>query len=94
MRVGHFFLGIEVERFLPMDGFVERMARLRDMVKQTAPAPGFDEVLIAGEPEWREEARRRERGIPLDLEIWKQLVEAGASRRVAAPQARITSSLE
>lgn len=94
MRVGHFFLGIEVERFLPMDDFVDRMTRLREMVKNTAPAPGFDEVLIAGEPEWREEARRRERGIPLDLEIWKQLVEAGAARRVPAPEARITSSLE
>jgi LDH2 family malate/lactate/ureidoglycolate dehydrogenase len=94
MRVGHFFLGIEVERFLPLDEFVARMTRLREMVKNTEPAPGYDEVLVAGEPEWRAEAKRRAQGIPLDLEIWKQLRDAAAARRVAAPEARITSSLE
>src|SRR5258706_80137 len=63
MKVSHFFLAIDAARFLPLDQFTERMQSLRDTVKGSAPAAGYDEVLIAGDPEWRMEERRLRDGI-------------------------------
>ena len=45
-----------------MDVFLARMKEMRDTVKGSRPAAGFDEVLIAGDPEWRTEANRRRDG--------------------------------
>jgi LDH2 family malate/lactate/ureidoglycolate dehydrogenase len=59
-RVSQFFLAIDIERLMPRAEFDERMRGLIDMVKSRKPAAGYDEVLVAGEPEWRAEAERRE----------------------------------
>lgn len=85
MRVGQAFVAVDVSRFMPVEAFVERMVRLREMIKNTAPAHGFDEVLLAGEPEWRAEAQRQEHGIPITLPIWQKLTELGTRLGVAVP---------
>ena len=85
MRVSHFFMGIDIERFMPVPVFVERMQSLIDLVKQSAPAKGYDEVLVAGEPEWRAEELRRKNGIPLSAGVWRHLCEAADSLGVPIP---------
>jgi LDH2 family malate/lactate/ureidoglycolate dehydrogenase len=50
-----------------------------------APALGFNEVLIAGDPEWRAEETRRREGIPIARGIWNQLVDLAATLKVTAP---------
>lgn len=85
MRVGQAFLAIEVARFMPLDEFTARMRRFRDMIKKTAPAPGYDEVLMAGEPEWRAEAQRLEHGIPITAPIWQILVDIAGRLNVTPP---------
>jgi LDH2 family malate/lactate/ureidoglycolate dehydrogenase len=85
MRVGQAFIAIDVTRFSPLDEFTGRMRRLRDMIKNTAPAPGFDEVLMAGEPEWRSEAQRLEQGIPITMPIWSKMLELANRLGVTAP---------
>jgi LDH2 family malate/lactate/ureidoglycolate dehydrogenase len=57
-RVSQFFLAIDIERLMPRADFDARMRHLIDMVKSRRPAEGYDEVLVAGEPEWRAEALR------------------------------------
>ena len=57
-NVGHFMLAIKPDLFMPMAEFLERMDVLTERVKGVAPAQGFDEVLVAGEPEARKEAER------------------------------------
>jgi len=86
MRVSHFFMAIDVARFMPLADFEERMQRLSDSLKNVQTAPGYEEVLIAGEPEWREEARRLRDGIPLDEGVWKALVETAKQVGVEAPE--------
>lgn len=88
MRVSHFFLAIDVERFLPRGQFEARMDKLCESLKNVEPAPGFEEVVVAGEPEWREEARRLREGIPLDEGVWKALVETAKKVGVEAPEVR------
>ena len=85
MRANHMFLAIDVARFLPLDQFIQRMQRLRDTLKSSPPAAGFEDVLIAGDPEWRCEELRRRDGIPVARGIWEQLEALARSLGVPAP---------
>ena len=85
MRVSHFFLAIDAARFLPMDEFQARMQQMRETVKGSRPAAGFDEVLIAGDPEWRSDEQRRREGIPVSRGIWQQLTQLAESLNVPVP---------
>jgi LDH2 family malate/lactate/ureidoglycolate dehydrogenase len=85
MRVSHFFLAIDAARFLPMDEFQARMQQMRDTVKNSRPAAGFTEVLIAGDPEWRSEEQRLRDGIPIARGIWRQLTLLAETLNVPVP---------
>ena len=85
MRTSQFFLAIDVHRFMPLEAFHHRMQSLVAMVKSSATAKGYDEVLVAGDPEWRAEAERRRTGIPLSDGVWNALVEAAAKLGVPLP---------
>ena len=85
MRTSQFFLAIDVARFMPLDEFHRRMQSLVAMVKSSRTAKGFDEVLVAGEPEWRAEELRRREGIPLSDGVWQNLVQAAHHLGVALP---------
>src|SRR5436190_13730968 len=62
----------------------EREARLfLEWLHQGRPAPGFDKVRIAGDPE-REMRRKREKdGIPVDRTTWEEIQAAGVKLKLA-----------
>jgi LDH2 family malate/lactate/ureidoglycolate dehydrogenase len=62
--VGHFFLAMRPDLFVPDGDYRHRMDTLIERVRTSRTAAGVDEVLIPGEPERRYEARRRRTGIP------------------------------
>ena len=82
MKVSQMFLAIDVRRFLPLEELQARMERLIAQVKTAAPAHGFEEVLVAGDPENRAEARRREQGIPIGSALWERLDLLAAELRI------------
>ena len=57
---------------------------LIDQVKSAAPASGYDEVLVANEPELRSERERMANGIPIPDGTWDALMKAAA--RVGQPR--------
>ena len=63
-NVGHFVFVLRPDLFMDRAAFAGRMAELVATVKDNPRAEGFDEILIAGEPEARLEAARRADGIP------------------------------
>jgi LDH2 family malate/lactate/ureidoglycolate dehydrogenase len=85
VRVSQMFLAIDIARFIPLDEFRGRMDRLIRSIKSTPPAVGYDEVLVAGEPEWRMEQARRRQGIPIGHGTWQALCAAADRLGVAAP---------
>jgi LDH2 family malate/lactate/ureidoglycolate dehydrogenase len=85
MRTSQLFLAIDVARFMPLDEFEQRMKALVGMVKSSRAAKGFDEVLVAGDPEWRIEEHRRREGIPLSDGAWQNLVAVADKLKVALP---------
>ncbi|MGA2269555.1 MAG: Ldh family oxidoreductase [Bryobacteraceae bacterium] len=86
-RVSQAYIAIEVARFMPLEEFTARVEELVNLIKTTAPAPGYDEVLVAGDPEWRTEAERRQNGIPIAEGNWEGLCNTAARVKVAAPEA-------
>jgi LDH2 family malate/lactate/ureidoglycolate dehydrogenase len=85
VRVSQMFLAIDIARFMPVEEFTARMQRLVEMMKSTPPAPGYDEVLVAGDPEWRIESERRRDGIPIAAGNWEALIKAAERVGVKPP---------
>ena len=86
IRTSQFFMAIDVARFMPLDEFADRMRFLVNLVKASQPAKGYDEVMVAGDPEWRAEAERKANGIPVSQGIWQSLVDLGKDLGAPEPQ--------
>jgi LDH2 family malate/lactate/ureidoglycolate dehydrogenase len=85
-RTSQFFMAIDVARFMPLEEFTDRMRFLVNLVKASQPAKGYDEVMVAGDPEWRAEADRKANGIPVSLGIWQSLLDLGRDLGVPEPR--------
>ena len=70
---------------MPVEEFTARIEKLVGIMKSTPVAPGYDEVLVAGDSEWRMEAERLRDGVPVAQGNWDALCKAAASVGVAAP---------
>jgi LDH2 family malate/lactate/ureidoglycolate dehydrogenase len=85
LRVNQMFAAIDVARFMPLEQFQQRMERLVQELKSAAPAEGYDEVLVAGDPEWRCERERLSSGVPVEAGVWKKLSALAQQFSVALP---------
>lgn len=66
--VGHFFLALKVDAFMPEREFASRMEEEIRRLKALKPAVGFDEVSYPGEREARLAEHRQAEGIPIPPE--------------------------
>jgi LDH2 family malate/lactate/ureidoglycolate dehydrogenase len=85
VRVSQMFMAIDIARFMPVEEFTARVEKLVGIMKAVPTAPDYDEVLVAGDPEWRSEAERLKNGIPIADGNWEQLVKAAGRVGVAPP---------
>jgi uncharacterized oxidoreductase len=67
------FMAINPSAFVGTEAFDGEVAGLVDYVKSSRLAPGFDEILVPGEPEARERIRRGNDGIYLAERTWEGL---------------------
>lgn len=86
-RASQTFLAIDVRRMQPE--FAERVDWLIGVVKDTAPASGFDEVLVANEPEIRMKRKRLQKGIPIPDGTWEAILKGAARVGVEPPPASV-----
>jgi LDH2 family malate/lactate/ureidoglycolate dehydrogenase len=84
---GHFHLALDPERTVGRDAFAGMLGGLLDELRAIPPAPGFDAVLVAGDPEDRARAERERTGIPIEPALWARLCELGDELGVSAPAA-------
>ena len=63
-NVGHFFLAMKPDLFVSKKEYRARMDTLVERVRACPKAEGFDEILLPGELEAREEEKRSRSGIP------------------------------
>ncbi len=84
-RTSQSFIGIDVRRFMPLEEFTARVEKLVAVMKSAEPAKGYDEILVAGDPEWQMEAERRANGLPVTRSTWEDINKVAARLGVAAP---------
>ncbi|WP_170145698.1 Ldh family oxidoreductase [Rhodoplanes elegans] len=82
---GHFFLCLDVARFMDMDRFRARVDDMITTLKASKRAAGHAEVLMPGEIETRLQDERLRSGIPLTAEIVRLLETLAARHGVAFP---------
>jgi LDH2 family malate/lactate/ureidoglycolate dehydrogenase len=76
--MGHYVQAIDIAAFCPAEEFKRGMDELFEDLKRQPKAPGVDEILIPGEPEWRTKKRREREGCPIrdeDVQLLRQLGE-------------------
>jgi LDH2 family malate/lactate/ureidoglycolate dehydrogenase len=73
------YVVIDVSAFLLRERFDQLVMRLRDYIKSSTPAEGFEEVLLPGEPELRTAQVRQQNGILLDDETWQAILRCAES---------------
>jgi len=75
---GAFFAAVDPAAFGPRAAYGQAADELLGRIKSVRPAPGFDEVLLPGEPEQRARAARAE-GVPVDEVTWGKLQDLHAT---------------
>ena len=64
-----------IEHFMDMDDYYAEVETLIAHVKSCPPQPGFTEILLPGEPEFRCAAQRQKDGIVVDDTTWENICE-------------------
>jgi LDH2 family malate/lactate/ureidoglycolate dehydrogenase len=72
-NVGHLFLTIDIERFLPLPLFRKHMDAYIRQIKAVPKKAGTAEILVPGEIEGRKVQDRLTNGIPIPLNIQREL---------------------
>lgn len=84
-EIAHLMVAVDISAFDDVADFKERVDAVIDRWKATATRPGFEEVLVPGEPEWRRVEERRSRGVPLDAPLVERLRRIGQELEVEFP---------
>lgn len=72
--IGHFFMAFRPDGFLSREEYLSRMEHWMHSMRK-ASKTGNESVMVAGDPEWQAEEKRRNEGIPLHPEVMKDLKE-------------------
>lgn len=66
---------LKADLFRSMANYSQSAHEMAQQARSIAPAPGFDQVRMPGDPEADTRATRQEGGIPIAEDIWKMLTE-------------------
>ncbi len=72
-KLGHFFLAIDIEGFLPLQTFKTISGSILRGLRESKKAPGQDRIFTAGEKEYISEIEREKTGIPIMPSILEDL---------------------
>lgn len=74
-RVSHFFIALDISKFVPLNVFMDRLREMAGRVRATPAMEGADDaVMVAGDPEKRCYAVRIVEGIPMTDERFADLL--------------------
>ncbi len=88
-NVGHFFLALDVEAFMPLATFHERMDQMIHEVRAQPRQPGIDRIYVPGEREYEQAERTRAEGVALPSSGVRELDELAQSLGVTPLSGRI-----
>lgn len=71
--LGHFFLAIDIEHFCPLELSRRISGRIMRALQSSRRAPGQDRIYVAGEKEYESQALVRQRGVPVNRMLRREL---------------------
>ena len=83
--VSHTFIALDIEWFMPVSEFKARMDEFIHQIKSAKLRPGFKEILIPGELDYRREVEYRRDGAQLDSVIFDELAELAKDLNIEFP---------
>jgi len=81
-RVAHFFMALNIENFVELDVFQEKMDDLIDRLKKSEKAEGQERIYIHGEKEYELYERHKSSGVPLEEPVYHSLKAIALERGV------------
>jgi LDH2 family malate/lactate/ureidoglycolate dehydrogenase len=84
-QLGHFHLALDPERTVGRARFEAVLGELVEHLRRSPPADGFDEVLVAGDPEHRAQRERETAGVPLQPALVEVLGDLSSELGVEPP---------
>ncbi len=76
---------LDIAAFAPREQFYAELRELREYMKSSPPAAGFDEVMLPGEPELRKRREREMSGIEVADATWAEILRVAESLGVRWP---------
>jgi L-2-hydroxycarboxylate dehydrogenase (NAD+) len=76
-NVGHYFAAVRIDAFRPVDEFKRDLDTLIADLKEAPKAAGQDRIYVHGEKEFELAERYRVEGVPLMIDVVRQLQESG-----------------
>ena len=73
-KLGHFFLAINIESFLPLETFKKIAGNIVRELRNSKKVPGQSRIYTAGEKEYEMEIQRQNEGIPINSSILQDLI--------------------
>jgi len=73
LKVGHFFLAIDIESFLPLEVFKKTAGNIMRGLRSSKKEPGADRIYTAGEKEYDVMTSRGKTGIPLNKSLQEDI---------------------
>ena len=71
--LGHFFLAIDIEHFIPLEVSRRITGQIMRTLQNARKAPGAERIYVAGEKEYEKEKQIRERGVPVNPNLRREL---------------------
>lgn len=82
---GVFMMAINIGRLTDINDFKSRVDNLFRSVRNSPTAPGYDEILIPGEPERRMRQKKLQEGIYIEEKTWNGIRALGRELNVETP---------
>lgn len=90
-NVGHFFLAIDIKRFMPIEEFKSRMDLYIKEIKAEPKGEGVSEIYIPGEIEYLRANEYKKKGIQLPLKVAEELDGIGKRYGINLKDAAMTN---
>ena len=74
LKVGHFFLAINIESFLPLSNFKSTAGNIMRGLRSAKKEPGAEKIYTAGEKEFIAEKDRKKQGIPINKNLQQDIL--------------------
>jgi LDH2 family malate/lactate/ureidoglycolate dehydrogenase len=74
LKVGHFFLAININSFLPLESFEKNAGNIMRGLRNAKKAPNEARIYTAGEKEYKAEQERIKTGIPINKNLQQDIL--------------------